>query len=101
MPSSGTGVGVASISSGVCMPWLPQVHLEHLSERLDRGRIELCPRTATEFPERPRGVAPLAIRAVRRYGTVGIHDRHDACAQRNRVACQAVGVAPAIPALVV
>src|SRR5436309_15395927 len=74
---------------------------ELVGERVDDLRVELRARATLELLERVARRQRLAVDALARHRVVRVGNEDDACAERNLLAAQPVGVAVAVPALVV
>ncbi len=76
-----------------------------LGERLDDARVELCARAALEFRQRLLLAARHAVSAAgdarRRHRVVRVGDEHDPRRERDLLAGELVGIARAVPPLVV
>src|SRR5436190_5791750 len=72
-----------------------------VAERFDDVRIELAPGEPRDLVDRFLPGPPGAIRPVTRHRVERVRDGEDARAERNCVAFELVGIAAAVPALVV
>ena len=71
-----------------------------MKQRADDGRVELRAGVARKLQAGVLDVHRLAVRAVAGHRVEGVADQHDAAGQRDLAGLQAVGVAAAVPALV-
>src|SRR3954449_1836367 len=74
---------------------------EGVEERVDHGRVELRARAGLDLPKRVLRAHRVPVRPVAGHRAEGVADRDDPARERDARAAAAVGVAAAVPALVV
>src|SRR2546425_10172033 len=70
-------------------------------EDVDESRVELCPGSSLDLGDRVLPASGAPIRPLARHRVERVRDREDASPERDLVGREVVGIALAVPALVV